>query len=87
VQENNETRQLCHGNVLPDLRARLERKQTRTNWLLYKTDITVVVVVVIIIIIIGCNWPFFAVVKHVNKRIELNYYWPYLAVNCKHVNK
>jgi hypothetical protein len=30
-----------------------------------------------VVFVLGCNWTFLAVVKHVNKRTELNYYYYY----------
>jgi hypothetical protein len=43
---------------------------------------TVPIIIIIIILVLGCNWPYLAIFKHVNKWIELNYYYyllPYVA--------
>jgi hypothetical protein len=31
------------------------------------TTTTIIIIIIIIILVLGCNWPFLAVVKHVNK--------------------
>jgi hypothetical protein len=43
-----------------------------------------------VVFVLGCNWPYLAVIKHINKRIELNfyhytkpvYYGKHLAESC-----
>jgi hypothetical protein len=33
--------------------------------------IIITIIIIIIVFVLGCNWPYLAVVKHVNKLIEL----------------
>jgi hypothetical protein len=33
--------------------------------------IIIIIIIIIVVFVLGCNWPYLAVVKHVNKWIEL----------------
>jgi hypothetical protein len=35
-----------------------------------------------VVLVLGCDWPCLAVVKHLNKCIELNYYYYYYYYYC-----